>query len=295
MRLATQSFPVSATAPFDAVSLLTFLGKRTITGVETYAVEPGLIRYARTVRLPHGPGMVSLVWTGRSLLATTRTARADGEEAAAVVARLCDADAPATAIAAHLARSEPLGRLVAIRPGLRVPGTVDAAEMAVRTLIGQQISLAAAATGAAKLAAAYGEAADLPDPALTRLFPTAHALAAVDPEVLAMPRRRGRALVGLARAVADGTVDLTAEPPGPQRRKALLALPGIGPWTVDYLAMRAFGDRDVLLDTDLVVKRELVRRGITSTAEWAPYRSYATMHLWFGSGVLTEPRSTTLA
>jgi AraC family transcriptional regulator of adaptative response / DNA-3-methyladenine glycosylase II len=229
--------------------------------------------------------MLELVWTGRALRATTQTARADRDEAAMVVARLCDTDATAPAIAAHLGRSEPLRALVAARPGLRVPGTVDAAEMAFRTLIGQQISLAAAATGAAKLAAAYGEAVDLPDPALTRLFPLPGALAAVDPETLPMPRSRGRALVGLARALVDGTVDLSADEP--QRRKALLAQPGIGPWTADYLAMRAFGDPDVLLASDLVIKRELIRRAITSTIEWAPFRSYATMHLWFGSGVLT--------
>ena len=285
MRLTSSSFPVAATAPFDAVSLLSFLGKRTITGVETYAAQPGRLRYARTLDLPHGPGMLELTWTGRALRAAIRTARADQDRAAALVARLCDTDAPAPAIAAHLGRSAPLRALVAARPGLRVPGTVDAAEMAFRTLIGQQISLAAAATGAAKLAAAYGEAVELPDPALSRLFPTPAALATVDPETLAMPRSRGRALVGLARALADGTVDPTAAEP--QRRRTLLAQPGIGPWTADYLAMRAFGDPDVLLASDLVVKRELSRLAIASTAEWAPFRSYATMHLWFGSGALS--------
>ncbi|HZA71630.1 MAG TPA: AlkA N-terminal domain-containing protein [Propionibacteriaceae bacterium] len=278
-----QTFEVAATREFDAVALLSFLGKRTIAGVETYAVEPGRQRYARTVCLPSGPGMVELVWTGRTLLATTRTARADREEAAAVITRLCDADAPAPAIAAHLCRSEPLRRLVATRPGLRVPGTVDPAEMAFRTMIGQQISLAAAATAAAKLAAAYGEPVDLPDPALTRLFPTVNALAAINPEALPMPRSRGRALVGLARALVDGGVELTSERPWPVRREELLALPGIGPWTADYLAMRAYGDRDVLLDTDLVIKRELARRQIANTAEWSPYRSYATMHLWYSA------------
>jgi AraC family transcriptional regulator, regulatory protein of adaptative response / DNA-3-methyladenine glycosylase II len=286
MRAATseQTFAVAATPPFDAVALLTFLGKRTIAGVEAYAVAPDRLRYTRTLRLPHGPGQLELVWSGRALLATTWSDHADRSEAAGAVSRLCDADAPAGAIAAHLGRSAALRPLVSARPGLRVPGAVDPVEMAFRTLIGQQISLAAAATGAAKLAAAYGEVVDLPDPALTRLFPSAVALAAVDPETLPMPRSRGRALVGLARALADGTLDLKT---GPQRRKALLAQPGIGPWTADYLAMRAFGDRDVLLDTDLVVKRELVRRSIAATADWAPFRSYATMHLWFGSGVLT--------
>jgi AraC family transcriptional regulator, regulatory protein of adaptative response / DNA-3-methyladenine glycosylase II len=275
-----QSFTVPGTPPFDAVALLSFLGKRTIAGVETYAAERGRLRYARTLMLSHGPGLLELVWTGQALLATTWTARADRDVVAAAVGRLCDADAPAAAIVAHLGQSEPLRRLVAARPGLRVPGTVDATELAFRTLIGQQISLAAAATGSANLAAAYGEAVELPDAALTRLFPSAAALAAVDPDTLAMPRRRGHALVGLARALADGRLDLTD-------RSALLAQPGIGPWTADYLAMRAFGDRDVLLDSDLVIRRELARHNITATAEWAPYRSYATLHLWFGSGVLT--------
>ena len=137
-------------------------------------------------------------------------------------------------------------------------------------MIGQQISLAAAATGAAKLAAAYGErgrpARPGPDPAVS----PADALAAADPGGAADARRsRGRALVGLARALSAGTLDLAAEQPG-RSRAALLAQPGIGPWTADYLAMRAFGDRDVLLATDLVIKRELARRGITSTSGVGP-------------------------
>ena len=171
MTQAEETFEVAATPPFNAVALLSFLGKRTIAGVEAYGVEPRGLRYARTLRLPHGPGLLELVWTGRVLLATTRTDPADRAQAAAAVSRLCDTDAPAPTIAAHLGRSEPLRRLVADRPGLRVPGTVDPVEMAFRTLIGQQISLAAAATCAAKLAGAYGEAVELSDPALTRLFP----------------------------------------------------------------------------------------------------------------------------
>ena len=286
-----QTFEVSGSTPFDAPALLGFLGLRTITGVETYAVEGGRLRYARTLRLPGGPGMLELCWTGRTLLATTRSAPADREVAAALAARLCDADAPATAIAAHLSRSARLRRLVAARPGLRVPGSVDAEEMVFRTLIGQQISLAAAATCAAKLAAAYGEPMELPDPGLTRLFPSAAALAVVDPETLPMPRSRGRALVGLARALSGGALDLDPARPSAERRAALLAQPGIGPWTADYLAMRAFGDRDILLDTDLVIKRELSRLAISSTAEWAPYRSYATLHLWYSSPLLAPGRA----
>ena len=204
MTRSEQTFEVTATPPFDAPGLLGFLGKRTIAGVEAYAVEPGRQRYARTVGLPHGPGMVELVWTGRVLLATTRNRPRGSGRGCRVVARLCDADAPAPAIAAHLSRSEPLRRLVAIRPGLRVPGTADPAEMAFRTMIGQQISLAAAATCAAKLATAYGERVDLPDPALTRLFPTAHALAAVDPSGAADAPQPGSGCGRLGAGAAPG-------------------------------------------------------------------------------------------
>ena len=114
-----QTFAVPAALPFDAVALLSFLGKRSITGVETYSEEPGRLRYARTLRLLHGPGMLELVWTGRALLAATQSDLADVEKAAAAVTRLCDAHAPSTAIGAHLGRSEPLRSLVATRPGLR--------------------------------------------------------------------------------------------------------------------------------------------------------------------------------
>jgi AraC family transcriptional regulator of adaptative response / DNA-3-methyladenine glycosylase II len=151
-----------------------------------------------------------------------------------------------------------------------------------RALIGQQISLAAAAICAAKLADRYGEAVKSADPRLHRLLPTAEALAAVDPTELPMPRARARALVGLAGVLADGTLDLHSEQPWRQRRAALLAVPGIGPWTADYVGLRALGETDILLDTDLVIKRELALHGIAETTRWAPWRSYATMHLWQG-------------
>ena len=283
---AEQTFEVTGAQPFSAAALLGFLGRRTIAGVEAYAVTDGQVRYARTVRLAHGPGLIELTWTGRVLLATTRTARPDQDQAVALIERLCDAHAPAASIDAQLERSEALRRLVRSRPGLRVPGTVDTEELAFRALIGQQISLAAAATCAAKLASRFGEPVNLPGRELTRLFPSATALAAVDPAELPMPAARGRALVGLARILSDGTLDLVSDRPWASRRAELLATRGIGPWTADYIAMRALGNRDVLLATDLVIKRELARRGITTTADWAPFRSYATMHLWFGSPVL---------
>ena len=146
-----------------------------------------------------------------------------------------------------------LGPLVRATPGLRVPGQVDGDETAVRTVIGQQVSVAGARTVAGRIVAdARPARSTRRSPGLTHLFPDAATLAAVDPETLPMPRARGRALVGLATALADGTVVLDRGPDRDDVRRALLALPGIGPWTADYVAMRALGHPDVFLPTDLV-------------------------------------------
>ncbi len=268
--------------PFDGAALLGFLGRRCIAGVEHYEVRAGMSHYTRTVALPHGPAVIALSWDGSRLVLTSRIPPADEPAAVRMAHRLCDLGADAPAIDDHLVRDPVLRSLVIARPGLRVPGSVDIAELAFRALIGQQVSLAAAATCAAKLADRYGEPIDEPGP-LRRLFPTAAALAEVVPADLPMPRSRGRALVELARRLSDGTLDLRGDRSWPQCRAALLATPGIGPWTADYIALRGLGDPDVLLATDLVIKRELVRRGVRDTKRWAPWRSYATLHLWFGS------------
>ena len=225
-------------------------------------------------------------WTGSALLGRTWTEAGDRSTAVGVISRLCDAQAEAPVIDDHLACDPALGPLVAARPGLRVPGAVDPHELAFRALIGQQISLAAAAICAAKLTDRYGEPVDSADLRLHRLLPTAEALAAVDPTGLPMPRARGRALVGLARVLADGTLDLLSEQPWRQRRAALLAVPGIGPWTADYVAMRALAHPDVFLPTDLGVRNALTGLGhdpaavVADSAAWRPWRSYALMHLW---------------
>jgi AraC family transcriptional regulator of adaptative response / DNA-3-methyladenine glycosylase II len=181
-----------------------------------------------------------------------------------------------------------LGPLVAARSGLRLPGHVDGAELALRAVIGQQVSVAGARTVAAGLVARYGEPLAAPADGLTHRFPAAKVLAGVDPEDLPMPRSRGRTLVGLARALAEGEVILD---PGVDRDEVadrLLALPGIGPWTVAYVRVRALGDPDAFLPTDLGVRRALGRlgqpddpRGAAALAErWRPWRSYALFHLW---------------
>jgi len=139
-----------------------------------------------------------------------------------------------------------------------------------------------------RLVAAYGTPVDTDVPGLTHLFPSAATLARVDPEELPMPRSRGRALTGLARALADGDVALDRGADRAEVRAALVALPGIGPWTADYLAMRVLGNRDILLTSDLVVRQAAAHLGLPADerglaargAVWSPWRSYATLHLW---------------
>jgi AraC family transcriptional regulator of adaptative response / DNA-3-methyladenine glycosylase II len=178
---------------------------------------------------------------------------------------------------AHLARDPVLGPLIAARPGLRVPGTVDGRELAIRAVLGQQISLTAANTLAARLVAAVGEPLPRPDGTLTHAWPAPEAIAEHAPS-MGMPRARQRAVAALATALADG---LRLEP-GADARADLLALPGIGPWTADYIAMRVLRDPDAWLPTDLGVRHGLARLGVGVEAAdaWRPFRAHAVVHLW---------------
>jgi AraC family transcriptional regulator of adaptative response / DNA-3-methyladenine glycosylase II len=193
------------------------------------------------------------------------------------VRRLVGSREAAAAADAHLAGDPWLGPLVAALPGLRVPGTVDGGELAIRAVLGQQVSLAAARTLAARMVAAVGE--PLPEPAgtLTHAWPVPEAVVEYAPS-LAMPRARQRAVAALAGALADG---LRLEP-GADARAELLALPGIGPWTAEYVAMRALGDPDAWLPTDLGVRHGLARvgAGLEASEAWRPFRAHAVVHLW---------------
>ena len=186
-------------------------------------------------------------------------------------------------------RTDPaLAPLVDKAPGRRVPRTVDAAEFAVRAVLGQQVSTAAARTHAARLVTAHGEPVDDPEGGLTHLFPSPEHLAGLDPDALALPRTRRTTLLTLVRRLADGTLHLGEESDWPETRTRLLALPGFGPWTADVIAMRALGDPDAFLPTDLGVRRAARHLGLPSTpaaltahAEpWRPWRAYAVQYLW---------------
>jgi AraC family transcriptional regulator of adaptative response / DNA-3-methyladenine glycosylase II len=275
--------------------LLRFLAARAIPGIE--AVHDGV--YHRSLRLAGGAGVLTLADAPGSVQATLwLDDPGDRDATVAHCRRLLDLDADPQAILAALARDDLIGPLAALAPGRRVPGHVDAVELAVRAVLGQQVSVAGAATLAGQLVARFGETLAHPRAGVTHLFPTAATLAGVDPQQLPMPRARGRALVALAHALADERVSLRGDMEPATVRERLLALPGIGPWTVDYIAMRALGDRDVFLATDLGVRRALLALGCDArpaaaealSERWRPYRAYAMLHLWAAPLSPRDPR-----
>jgi AraC family transcriptional regulator, regulatory protein of adaptative response / DNA-3-methyladenine glycosylase II len=264
--------------PFDGRSLIAFLADRAIPGVEE--VEGST--YRRTLSLEHGAGTLSLTPAVRHVRCELHLD--DLRDLTAAVARsrrLLDLDADPVSISAQLAQDEPLARLVRERPGLRVPGCVDGFELGVRAIVGQQVSVPAARTVLGRLAAAYGEPLPEPDGTLTHRFPTAAALAEVDPTALPFPRTRARALRSLARLSAERALRLDAGTDPAEALRLLTDIPGVGPWTASYVAMRALGDPDVFLPGDVGIRHALARLGGgVSHERWRPWRSYAVMHLW---------------
>ncbi|HEU4702318.1 MAG TPA: AlkA N-terminal domain-containing protein [Conexibacter sp.] len=272
-------------APFDAAGLLAFLGARAVPGVEAW--DPAAPTYRRVLALPHGPGIATLA-PGEPGADHVRCELrlSDLRDLAAAVQRcrrLLDLDADPVAVDEALATDPALAPLVRAAPGRRVPGAVDGAELAVRAVLGQQVSVAGARTLAGRLTAALGEPLPeaLADEQLTHAFPSAAALATTDPAALPLTRARAHALRALCGAVADGSLALD---PGADRdatRERLLTLPGIGPWTAKYVAMRALGDPDAFPATDLGVKHALARLGRDVDPDrWRPWRAYAVQHLW---------------
>lgn len=290
----TLSLRLPYRAPYDAPGLFAFLGAREIPGVER--VDPAGCSYTRALRLEHGPAVVT-VRPGASsgpphLHAVLRlTDLRDLAGAVARLRRLADLDADPEAVDACLAADPALTGVVVATPGIRVPGTVDGGETVLRAVLGQQVSVAAARTAAARLAADLGE--PLP-PALggahgvERLFPGAATIAEHGAEVLRGPARRTATVVGAAAAIADGSLDLHPGRDPRELRRELVDRPGLGPWTAGYVLMRVLGSTDELLATDLVLRRGAGRLGLPDTPSalveharrWRPWRSYAGMHLW---------------
>jgi len=232
--------------------------------------------YRRSVSLKNGAGVVFVrpEESGVRVELDLEDA-ADAEEALARVGRLFDVDADPDAIAEVLGADPLLAPLVKERPGLRVPGAVNGFEMAVRAIVGQQVSVAGARTVLGRMVEEHGARS-----AGGRLFPAPDALAEADPASFPFPRARGAALVELARLVAAGELRLEPDTDVAETRARLLAIPGIGPWTVSYIAMRALGDRDEFPRGDVALRRALERLDDPDPDRWRPWRSYAVMHLW---------------
>jgi AraC family transcriptional regulator, regulatory protein of adaptative response / DNA-3-methyladenine glycosylase II len=276
--------------PFAAGPLLEFLGVRAVAGVESYDGS----NYRRSLRLPHGDGTVALrPDPGGAAIAATFTLE-DLRDLTAATARcrqLLGLDADPVAVDTMLGEDRLLAPLVAATPGIRVPGAVDGFEIAVRAVIGQQVSVAGARTVAGALVRAAGSPLRGPVLPLTHTFPSAEAIArcARDmPGVFAMPASRRRTLAALADAVVAGELAIDAAADPEQLQAALESIAGIGPWTAAYVVMRAAGHPDAFLPTDLGIRRAVAAlgepaepRSVALLAErWRPWRAYAVAHLW---------------
>ncbi|MBZ6226241.1 helix-turn-helix domain-containing protein [Streptomyces olivaceus] len=272
-------------APLNPDNLFGHLAATAVPGVEEWREGA----YRRTLRLPYGHGIVALTPNPDHI--ACRLTLGDPRDLTVAISRcrrLLDLDADPVAVDDQLRADPLLAPLVDKDPGRRMPRTVDEAEFAVRAVLGQQVSTAAARTHAARLVAAHGEPVDDPEGGLTHLFPSTGALAAVDPETLAMPRTRRTTLTTLVAHLADGSVNLGVECDWAETRARLLALPGFGPWTADVIAMRALGDPDAFLPTDLGIRRAAGELGLPSTpaaltaraSAWRPWRAYAVQYLW---------------
>jgi AraC family transcriptional regulator, regulatory protein of adaptative response / DNA-3-methyladenine glycosylase II len=282
---------LAARAPFDLAGLLAFLAPRALMGIEQ--VEQGA--YARTIRTPGGAGVIRITGDGPAHVRVRLwlASLADLPGVIARVRRFLDLSADPVQIGAHLAEDPLLAPLVAARPGLRVPGSWDPFEAAVRAILGQQVTVGHAIALVQQLALRHGSplptGAGAQLPGLHQLFPAPHELAGQDLSWLPVPRARSAALEGLARACAQDPALLQPGASLAETTDRLVALPGIGPWTACYIALRAYGEPDAFLEADAGVQQALsrltgtrptARQALEQARRWSPWRAYATAHLW---------------
>lgn len=265
--------------PYDKQWIEWFLKGHVVPGVEHF--RDG--RYSRSLRLPHDHAIVSLrVMDGYIDTELNLQDMRDLAPAVARIRHLLDLDADPDSVDDALSTDPLLAPRIKAHKGIRVPGNVDGTELLLRVMIGQQISLSAAATHTARLAAALGEPI-AGNGTITHLFPDAATVADRGHEVLTGPKARVNAIIGAADAVASGKIVLHTARPVAELERELLELKGVGPWTARYVVMRLLADPDVLLDTDLVVRQGaqlLDLPSLTDSNHWAPWRSYVSMHLW---------------
>ena len=303
-------------SPTTRSGTLAFLARRAVPGVEVGTLDdrsPG--------RSPFPTGVASVELVPDDGYVRARLRLDDLRDLTPAVQRcrhLLDLDADPVAVADHLGATPCSGPLARPRPGLRVPGTVDPHELAVRAVVGQQVSVASARRVLGRLVAEHGIGAVPGDPLgpepgarrrLTHRFPDVATLAALDPDRLPLPRRRAHTVVTLAEALAGGDLALDVGADAEAARSALRTVPGIGPWTADYIAVRGLGHPDVMLSGDLGVRHAVSHLGLASTPaavdelarRWRPWRSYATLPSVgvpprrAGAGVMTSADASSTA
>lgn len=280
--------------PFDREAALSFLRARAVVGAEAFVGDT----YVRAATVSGKSGLVTMAPAKERdaiVVEVSTELAASLMNVAARARRMFDTDADTVAIGAHLARDPMLKRHITLRPALRVMGAFDPFEWAVRAVLGQQVSVRAALTIASRLVAKLGTpVASAPGlPPLTA-WPDAARIAEADESIIAsigLTRARATTVRGLARAVADGRLILDRGIDLDVTREALLSLPGIGPWTADYIAMRALGWPDAFPAGDLGLRKAL--GGVSSadcearSERWRPWRAYAAAHLWVGTAEVT--------
>jgi AraC family transcriptional regulator of adaptative response / DNA-3-methyladenine glycosylase II len=271
--------------PYDRLGVVRWLAARTIAGVE----EATNGSYRRALRLPGGLGLVELEPRDDHVRAAFRLhGLADLAAAVRRCRRLLDLDADPLGYAAVLGEDDSLGPLVAANPGLRAPGTVDGAESAVRAVLGQQVSLAAARTVTARITTRYGTPLDSPDGSVTHAFPEPEVLATARLDEIGLPASRRRTVRALARKLATGELVLDGGVDRADAQRQLLEIEGVGPWTAGYIALRALGDPDAFPVGDLGLRRAAAKIGLPSSnaalaarsERWRPWRAYAAHYLW---------------
>lgn len=265
-------------SPYDWPALIAFLDARATPGVEEVSRDG----YRRTIDLAGRTGVIE-IRPAEAGSALSLHVASPHPALPAIVERvrwMCDLDATPSLLGAHFRADPLLGPRLAAHPGIRVPGAWDGFELAVRAVLGQQVSVRAATTIAGRIAQAFGTAV-APANGLSRVFPTPAALVGAALEQCGVMPSRAATIRALARAVIERRVVLET---GRDGRAELMALPGVGPWTASYVAMRALGDRDAFPSGDLVLRRAAggcTARELEARAEaWRPWRAYAVMLLW---------------
>ncbi len=288
------SVELQFTPPFEP-GIFDFLAARAVAGVE----EAGPANYARTLALAGGHGWFHVRWDGSALwLESELENPADAGELLAKVRHLFNLDHDPAPADAALAGHPLLAGRVASLPGLRLPGCVDPAEILIRAMVGQQITVAAARTALTQLLA-LSTPTRLPQGSMAHLFPQPNEIAAHGRDILRGPQRRIDSIISVAGMLADGALHIGAGDTYESLSAKLLPIPGIGPWTVGYVAMRVLGDADIFLPGDSAVRngygllrgdtlaqaRTIKAPALSRMAEpLRPWRSYATLHLWRVSG-----------